>query len=51
LEELAKVLDELEEEEKAVIEGIDCVKVVIVPDEKPKRKDVYKSYVTSLIIQ
>ena len=36
LEELAKVLDELEEGEEVVIEGIDYVEVVIVSDEKSK---------------
>ena len=43
LEELVKVLDELEEGEEAVVEGIDYVEVVIVSDEKPKRKVIHKS--------
>ncbi len=42
LEEFAKVLDELEEGEEAVIEGIDYVEVVVVSDEKPKHKIVQK---------
>jgi len=42
LEEFAKVLDELEEGEEAVIEGIDYVEVVIVSDEKHKHKVAQK---------
>jgi len=42
LEEFAKVLEELEEGEEAVIEGIDYVEVVIVSDKIPKRKVVQK---------
>jgi len=42
LEEFVKVLDEIEEGEEAVIEGIDYVEVVIVSDEKPKRKIAYR---------
>ena len=43
LEELTKVLDELEEGEEAVIEGIDYVEIVIVSDEKPKHRITHKS--------